>query len=213
MSNLVYDLPNSFLNDEDAVVVLDPNFNFYNPDLKHNGIVYVEKCVVRKGKYSSTTPLTSSEIRTNAFLVKETNFTDIGGGLQTFEKHYATMPTTWFEYAQENYRASWWGAINFRSVTGAGDSWSVTRSVAAKATHYYIKKDDVPSVSTPDTETAGQDYVNDFTKLYTTNPMSKLGRFWEAELGNIGQTIVIAPDEIGVYIGDIYELVRYTIEI
>lgn len=213
MSNLVYDFSDEFLNDENAIIVLDFNRNVYKPQVEHDGLVFVEKCLVRKGKYNPTALLTPSSVRANAFLVDEVNFQDVGGGLQIFERHYATMPTTWFDYTQVSYRTLWWGALNYRSPSGGGDSWDKTRASAAKATHYYFKKSDVPSIPVPDTETNGQDFVTDLTKTYTMYPQSRFGRRFEDSIGRIGQTIAIAPDRISVYMGDIYELVRYTIDI
>lgn len=125
-----FDFSDEFLNDENAVIVLDANHNYYKPQVEHDGVVFVEKCLVRKGKYVPDVNLTPSTNRVGAFLVKETNFQDVGGGLQTFEKHYANIPTTWFDYVQVSYRTLWWGAINYRSSSGGGDSWDKTRASA-----------------------------------------------------------------------------------
>lgn len=211
-----FDFSDEFKNNENAVIVLDENFNFYKPQMEHDGVVFVEKCLVRKGKYiptplsdSSGSPVTKSN-KSNAFLVKETNFQDVGGGLEMFEKHYATFPTIWFDYEQVSYRALWNGKINYRSKSGGGDAWDKTRNTQAKATHYYFSKNTVPTIPVPEGSENGETFLNDFTKTFTFAPESTVGGNWENNLGTIGKTVVIAPDKISIYMGEIYELVRYT---
>lgn len=219
MSDLVYDLPDSFLNDEKAVFVLDANASFYQPRKETDGFVLVEKCLVRKGQFVET-PLTdnngnlvASSSRTDAFLVDETNFTDIGGGLQTFERHYATFPTTWYQYEEVSYQTAYYGVINNKDrVTGTG-AWSKTRSVLAKATHYYLRKNDIPTQRVPDEVNAGIEYVNDFTKYYNIAPRAIVTN-WENYTAPLDPPVVVAitPDRIKPYMGRIYEFIRYTIE-
>ncbi len=212
----VFDLPESFLEDENAVLILDENANFYKPQMEHDGVVFVEKCLVRKGKYIPTplsNPNGSLIAKSNvfdAFLVKETNFQDIGGGMETFEKHYATFPTIWFDYQQLSYRALWNGKINYRAKSGGGDAWDKTRNTEAKATHYYFDRKSVPTIPVPEGYDVGETFRNNFTRTYTIAPESRIGGNWENNLGTIGKTVVIAPDKISNYMGEIYELVRYT---
>ena len=100
---LSYDLPEDFLENEEAVLVLDSFASFYRPRMESDGVVYVEKCVVRKSKYVPTEPLSVKSDKNNAYLVKETNFQDIGGGLRQFERHYATLPSDWFDFERVSY--------------------------------------------------------------------------------------------------------------
>jgi hypothetical protein len=221
MSDLVYDLPQSFLEDEESFLVIDENFGFYKPRREHDGNVFVEKCIVRKGQYRRT-PLTDSDSgamvtksnRTDAFLIKETNFQNIGGGLQSFERHYATLPTTWYQYEEVTYQASYNGRINYRNRSGSGASWSRARNVLAKASHYYLGKGDVPQDRHPDTSNAGIDFANDFTKFFNIAPQAYIGSNWESYTtpNNPLVVAVVAPDKINTYLGEIYELIRYTIE-
>ena len=222
MSNSTEDYPDIFAASEDNIIVIDPHFNAYQPSKEHNGVVFVEKCLVRKGKYVRTElsdPDTGALERKpsgdiDAFLVKETNFTDIGGGLQTFERHYATIPSVWYEYEEVTYSTSYTGKINYRLKSGTGAAWSRSRSVLAKATHYYNRKSLVPNDRFPDTRTAGTDFVNDFTKFFNIAPQSSLGRNWEnytVPEFPVFET-VIAADKIIPYMGEIYEFIRYTIE-
>lgn len=232
-ANLSDDLPVSFVPDE--TIIIDPNFNIYKPQKEHDGVVYVQKCLVRKDQYKiqelsytdgeGIEQLTQHPTRSDAFLVKETNFKDIGGGLFTFEKHYATFPTAWYEFEEVSYQTSHRGIINYRKKGGEGADWSKSRDVLAKAEHYYFKKSDIPTERVPDTVNAGVTglfaYENDpntgqfrrFTQFFNIAPQASLGANWENytpddQLLNV---TAIAPDRIVPYMGKIYEFVRYTI--
>ena len=227
----VFDFPDGsivgqtdFQNTDSATIIVDASFNAYKPRREHDGIVFVQKCLVRKGQYvreplhyideNGEEQLTTHPTISDAFLVKETNFTDVGGGLQTFEKHYATFPTTWYEFEEVTYQTAYYGVINYRGRGGEGADWSAARNVLAKADNYYFKKSDVPTERVPDTRTAGTDFVDDFTKFYNIPPQSALGKNWEQydtpeeDL----TTTVVSPDRIIPYMGEIYELTRYTIQ-
>lgn len=219
--NVIDDLPASFLNDEDATLVIDPNSNFYRPDSRHDGIVRIEKCLVRKGHYKeieiepASGNLVTSSSHNLSFLVKETNFQDIGGGLLTFDRHYATYPTPWFEYEEVSYRADYDGTINYRNKAGIGASWHATRNTLAKVNYYYINKKFLPTTSVPDTSTSGTTYADDFTRFFNTAPQSRLGYDWESynTPSSPPLKVVIAPDTITKYLGGIYEFKRYTMEL
>ena len=239
MSNasiVLYDVPASF--PENQTIIIDENFNVYKPQREHDGVVYVQKCLVRKSQYVRTSlsfidestgqeVLTPHPTKPNAFLVKETNFKDVGGGLQTFEKHYATFPTPWYEFEEVSYQTSHYGIINYRDKSGEGADWSKSRNVLAKANHYYFKKSDIPTDRVPDGINAGilglfnynQDPVTGgiakFTKFFNIAPQASLGQNWENYTpdanANFLNVTAIAPDKIEPYMGEIYEFVRYTI--
>lgn len=210
-----FDFPKTFQDDDSAIFVLDGRSVCYKTRMEHDGVVFVEKCLVRKGEYvptalsdNSGNPVAKSDIA-NAFLVKETNFSDVGGGLLTFERHYATIPSVWYDYEEVSYRTLWWGAINYRSYSGGGNSWDKTRQVSAQAVHYYFNYKDLPKVAVPEGNNVGSEYKDDFTRTFTIAPESRVGSNWEAQAGNYGTTVAIAPDKISLYMGEIYELVRY----
>ena len=219
MSNIL-DLPQSFIDDEEEVLVIDNYANVYSPSTRHDGMVVAQKCLVRKGKYKDT-PTTIKGLNDPShpklpgisYLVKETNFQDVGGGLMTFEKQFATLPTIWFEYEEVSYRADYNGRINYRNRAGIGASWHRTRNVVAKATHYYLPKPFVPKLIVPDSDNAGRLYAFNFSYYYNTPPQSKLSKGWEDYDTPQGLTLAIAPDRIQRYMGDIYEFIRYTIEL
>ena len=115
--------------------------NVYKVDQNHDGLVYVEKFAVLEDSYVPT-PLGTKATDKEAFLIKEQNFVSIGGGLQTYEKHFATIPTTWSDYAIKSYRSAWWGAINYRNIIGGGSRWDKTRFALAKCEHRYFYETD-----------------------------------------------------------------------
>lgn len=213
---LSYDLPEDFLENEDAVLVLDKRHNIYLPRQEsslNNALVYVERCVVRKDKYVELDPL-SKKSDLDAYLVKETNFTDIGGGLRQFERHYLTFPSSWFDYQPVSYRAVWFGAINYRNLVGQGATWDITRTALAKATRHYFFKDDLPTTAVPEGDNVGKTFVNDFNFTYTIAPESRIGRNWDGYTTPQNPSeIAIAPDKISVYLGEIYELTRFTMTV
>lgn len=220
MSRLL-DFPKTFQDDEDAILLLDANFRVYQPRDVSDGVVYIEKYLVRKGRFVRTKrtnedqSLVASLFHTNAFLIDETNFQDIGGGLQTFERHYATIPNTWYDFQEVSYRTVYWGAVNWRTRSGGGATWHSERSALAKATRYYFTLKDLPTDVVPEDDNQATEYVNDFTKIYAFPPEGRLGLNWEdytPDPANL-KTFAIAPDKVTRYMGDIYEFIRYTIEI
>lgn len=220
MSRL-FDFPESFQNDEDAILLLDENFGVYQPRDVSDGVVYIEKYLVRKGKFIPTERvyeggnLIASPTHTNAYLVDETNFQDIGGGLQTFERHYATIPSSWYDFQEVSYRTVYWGAINYRTRSFGGATWHTQRNVLAKATRYYITESEIPTNIVPEDNNQATKYAFDFTKIYTQEPEGRLGRDWEDYTPDANNpiTVVIAPDRVQKYIGNIYEFTRHTIEV
>ena len=83
-------------------ILLDANARFYQAQAQGDAYVYVEKYAARKGDFTPAAIGTSADSR-SAYLVKETNYTDIGGGLVTFERHFAVLPGEWFSYEQVTY--------------------------------------------------------------------------------------------------------------
>lgn len=74
--------------------LIDPNANVYLADTNFpDSLVYVEKYAMLKGTYQPLTRGEGSNYHEKAYLVAETNFDDIGGGVRTFERHYARVPS------------------------------------------------------------------------------------------------------------------------
>jgi hypothetical protein len=92
-----YDLPGASGNGSVALL-LDANAGNYSTLPNGQGVVFIEKYAIRKPFIQRQTIGTPSSIRPNAYLVRETNYRDVGGGWFEFERHYAPVPTDWFDY-------------------------------------------------------------------------------------------------------------------
>jgi hypothetical protein len=142
-----------YLPNANGEFLVDENAGFYYAQPQGNAHVFVEKYAVKKIDFSPGSIGGTASSR-DGYLVKETNFSDIGGGLMTFERHYAVLPTAWDGYEivsyieQERYEgfggaegqivvnpeARPYGMFNFIS-----NSNTVTR--LAKATRTYYRED------------------------------------------------------------------------
>jgi hypothetical protein len=207
----ILDFNKEFKDNPRLIQVVDKDFLTYKPRVESDGVVHVEKCLARKDQYINTELGTKKSDR-NAYLVKETNKQPVGGGLMTFERHYATIPDTWYDYELISYRVLWDGRVNYRNnFNGSGSSWDRTRkSIARAERRYFLESENVfgipvlPTQAVSDRDdNAGTNFVDDFTKIYTVPPESR----------NAGSNFkrVIAPDRVQVYMGNIYELTRFTI--
>lgn len=140
--------------------LIDENFSTYQLQKEGNAQVFVQKYVIKKDSYIPyfPTPIGSfSEVHTQALLIKEDSFTDIGGGYATFLRHYARIPDSWFDYEPKSvlyyFRNNVGGAVGINYDYGCGQlpvgfngcgvigfsRRNVT--VLAKATRYYITQD------------------------------------------------------------------------
>lgn len=89
---VTYDLPATFQNE---ATLLDSNAGFFLQDNEiPNSKVFVEKYVTKKQDYQFLPIGTPSEFHPSARLYAEEDFTDIGGGLMTFNRKYAQIPDT-----------------------------------------------------------------------------------------------------------------------
>ena len=147
--------------------LIDANFSTYQLQKEGNAQVFVEKYVIKKDSYIPYFPApigSFSQVHTEALLIKEDSFTDIGGGYATFLRHYARIPDSWFDYEQKNvlyYFRNVRGGdvginydypagllpVGFQGVGIIGASRR-TINIIAKATRYYI------------TQTVLESYIN-----------------------------------------------------
>lgn len=87
-----YDMPGDGLQ---TPYLLDPNANVFLADTNFpDSLVYAEKYAILKGAYVPLDRGVPSNYHDQAYLVNETNFNDIGGGIRTFERHYAKVPNS-----------------------------------------------------------------------------------------------------------------------
>ena len=136
------------------VLIDDSHSNYY---LQEQGEAQVttQKFLVRKEFYRPPILGTALGINeTDKILIKEDNFTDIGGGYATFLRHFATMPKPWFSFEEKSvlvYEVGGMMGINYDSFYGEKNAFGNTgfnykgatrRNVnyLAKATRYYVTK-------------------------------------------------------------------------
>lgn len=168
-------------------ILLDANANVYPTLPNGGGLVFVERYAVRKILYSPLAIDTENDIRTETYLVKETNLTDIGGGWYVFERHYAQVPETWFDYQQVSYSL---GPVALNTVVINPPSASVRqKSILAKATRTYYRESDLPAL--------------------TTEPPSVTLTIGECTADNQ----IIASDKMQIHLGKIYEVTTFTAQI
>ena len=80
--------------------ILDPSFSFYQAQKEGDAQVHVQKVLVGKAAYTPLPIGSPMPIRPGLSLIKEDNYTDIGGGYATIHRHYAKRPLDWFDYEQ-----------------------------------------------------------------------------------------------------------------
>ena len=177
--------------------LIDANARFYQAQPQGNAHVYVEKYAARKNDIEPAAIGMGATTR-DAYLVKETNYTDIGGGLVTFERHFAVVPETWFSYEQVTYvkqgRYDRFGdnpqtVFNPESVTGELSQfieYTNTLTTLAKATRRYYREEDL---------------TDDLLQLEAPGHIDPAGE------------IAISPDTVRVYMAGIYEVTSYIITV
>lgn len=177
--------------------LLDANARFYQAQPQGNAHVYVEKHAGRKNDVQPMLIGTGSDNR-DAYLVKETNYNDIGGGLVTFERHFAVVPDEWFSYEQVTYvkqgRYDLFGAnpqtvINPESInSGLSQFVEYTNTITtlAKATRRYYLEGNLTA---------------DVLQLETPGHIDPSGE------------VAISPDTVRVYMAGIYEVTSYILTV
>ena len=179
-------------------ILLDANARFYQAQAQGDAYVYVEKYAARKGDFTPAAIGTSADSR-SAYLVKETNYTDIGGGLVTFERHFAVLPGEWFNYEQVTFvkqgRYNRYGldlqtVYNPEEVLPAGLSdfieYTNTLTRLAKATRTYYLQDG---------------FDESVVQLETPGHINQTGE------------IRIRPDTVRVFMAGILEVTSYIITV
>lgn len=179
-------------------ILLDANARFYQAQAQGDAYVYVEKYAARKGDFTPAAIGTSADSR-SAYLVKETNYTDIGGGLVTFERHFAVLPGVWFNYEQVTFvkqgRYNRYGldlqtVYNPEEVLPAGLSdfieYTNTLTRLAKATRTYYLQDG---------------FDESVVQLETPGHINQTGE------------IRIRPDTVRVFMAGILEVTSYIITV
>lgn len=190
MSNFVikYDLPPASGNGQQALL-LDANASNYSTLPNGGGIVFVERYAIRKPFASRQAINTPSTFRPETYLVKETNYTDVGGGWFEFERHYSEVPATWFDFKPISATVAVFSFAFTRWVLNPRFGSGRQIPIVATATRRYYLEEDL------------------------SEPGNVVLQPPEYELTGASVTfedVIVSPDDVTVHLGKIYEVTRYT---
>jgi hypothetical protein len=193
MSDLInYDLPIESADGEEPLLI-DANAGFYETQPRGKSYVYVERYVQKKVFFAPLPEGTESSIRPETYLVKTTNYQDMGGGLVMFDRHYAQIPQSWFDYQVVAISTAWVGGLlDARYYLNPNFSGGFQRntSVLAKVTRKYYLESNIPS---------------DLT--LTAPTLEQLGSF----SGSVTfSDAIVREDDVSIYLGNIYEVAEFT---
>lgn len=188
------DLP-SISGSGEEPLLLDANSTTYNLLPVAGGTVYVETYAQKKTNYRELAIGTPSGFRPDAYLIKEQNFRDIGGGFWAWERHYAVKPRSWFDYQLVSFSYGYRlfviiGGSNTESAyvnTRLDTFGGGTDSTIATATRTYYLKPELDALS------------------LNTNPPAL-----SAETPATFTDEIIREDSLNIYAGNIYERIVYT---
>ena len=184
-----------YLPNANGEFLVDENAGFYYAQPQGNAHVFVEKYAVKKIDFTPG-EVGMSATSKSGYLVKETNFSDIGGGLMTFNRHYAVLPDPWDGYEIVSYTQQgrvrlgveeWQIVVNPEARPSGMFSfitYSNTVSRLAKATRsYYL-------------ESGFNDETIDFGLTGYVDPSG---------------AIKVRPDSFRVYMAGMFEVTSYTV--
>lgn len=185
-----YDLP-TLADSGKSELLLDANYGFYETQKKGDAFVYVEKYAVNKDSYVELPKGTISNNRNNVYMVKQTNYSDVGGGMVTFERHFAVIPSSWFDYEIISVTLAF-------GTSGANTTWAVSSTlesgssvgVLTKVTRAYYLETNLPTLQTSDPVYTYTAATASFDFTFLTGKK-------------------LRADEVEVYMGNIYEVKSY----
>lgn len=185
------------LPDSGDEILLDENAGFYYAQPQGNARVFVEKYAARKNDFTPAT-IGTSAISHDAYLVKETNFTDIGGGLMTFERHYAALPNSWDGYEVVSYTEQ----ERYEGFGGATGQIVVNPEARPTGMYNFISNSDTVTRLAKATRTYYlEDNFNESTLDLTMSG-------YVAPTGSIK----VRPDSFRVYMAGIFEVTSYFVQ-
>lgn len=224
-----YDLPPASSNGSQPLL-LDANAGNYSTLPNGGGIVFIERYAIRKPFVRRQAINTTSNIRPETYLVKETNYTDVGGGWFEFERHYAEVPATWFEFRElsisgvsattvtrqeippplEGQDPLIQLTFTYRTIINSDNTDvrlpvfarrnNFQASVVAKATKTYFLESQIESV-----------IIRQPQSQVSVSSISIIEGQSEVDTSSIVvPEAVVAPDEINLHMGKIYERTRFT---
>lgn len=193
MSDLInYDLPVESAEGEEPLLI-DANAGFYETQPRGKSYVYVERYVQKKVFFTPLPEGTESSIRPETYLVKTTNYQEMGGGLVMFDRHYAQIPQSWFDYQVVAISTAWVGLLlsaEYHVNPNFSGGFQRNTSVLAKVTRkYYLEKDIPASINL---EAPNLFQIGGFRATVTfTN-------------------VIVREDDVSIYLGNIYEVATFT---
>lgn len=186
-----YDLPPASSNGSQPLL-LDANAGNYSTLPNGGGIVFIERYAIRKPFVRRQAINTTSNIRPETYLVKETNYTDVGGGWFEFERHYAEVPASWFDFQLVAVTTAWFGGVlvaDYVVNPQFSGGFQRTTSVLAKVTRNYYLKENIP------------------TNLNLNAPqLLQIGGFSDSRTF---VDAIVRADDVSVYLGQIYEVASF----
>lgn len=193
MSDLInYDLPIESADGEEPLLI-DGNAGFYEAQPRGKSYVYIERYVQKKVFFTPLLEGTESSIRPKTYLVKTTNYQDMGGGLVMFDRHYAQIPESWFDYQVVAVSTAWVGGLLDAlyyvnpNISGGFDR---NTSILAKVTRNYYLESELPSILNLEAPT-----------YFLPGGFSGFQIF---------PNIIVREDDVGIYLGKIYEVAEFT---
>jgi hypothetical protein len=210
MSDFVtHDLPVESAEGEEPLLI-DANAGFYEAQPRGKSYVYVERYVQKKIFFEPLVEGTESSIRPETYLIKTTNYQDIGGGLVMFDRHYARVPDPWFDYQVVALTLAFTGGFTEGTVTiNPQFDQGIKRntSTLAKVTRrYYLESNlptnlnfNAPQVSKPVDAVRETVVISGIiiTRVVSYNPTTFIDE-------------VIREDSVSIYQGNIYEVATFT---
>jgi hypothetical protein len=190
MSNFVtHDLPIESAEGEEPLLI-DANAGFYEAQPRCKSYVFVERYVQKKTFFEPLPEGTESSIRPETYLIKTTNYQDIGGGLIMFDRHYARIPLDWFDFQVVSVTTAVdKGLLDATYIVNPFSGSGRNTSVLAKATRRYYLESNLP------------------TDLVINIPQfSQIGTV----TGSIDfPSITVREDDVSIYQGNIYQVTSF----
>ena len=245
--------------DGNEPLLLDANAGFFEAQKRGEAYVYVERYAIKKTAYQPLPIGTPSDIRSDAYLVKETNYRDVGGGFVTFDRQFAVVPNSWFDYQQigvsvgislhavtalsVNFLGTNFSYVHCANVSTSSSATIIglllllqfnsndagaTSSFLSKATRSYVREADLTGsslIQNVRNQTVGYffnttDYAYGDENANAANSSNSVRLATRPGVQSALDDVVTANptltslpniknSEVGVYLGDIYEIVNF----
>jgi hypothetical protein len=208
MSNVTNDLPVDSAEGEEPLLI-DANAGFYEAQPRGKSYVFVERYVQNKTFFAPLPEGTESSIRPKTYLIKTTNYQDMGGGLVMFDRHYAQIPLAWFDYQVVNITTAFRGGFAGRITINPAFTHGVerNRSVLAQVTRRYYLESQIPLNLNLNAPEINRDVIAIIeTTIVDGIRITQVVGYQPASF----QNVVLREDDVSIYQGNIYEVATFT---